>query len=365
MVDRASAPGWFGSMFGGGAGGGAGGPGDAGAAGPRSGVVKRVVVASYQANDPCEDRSVVVDEEGQPMLAAVLDGHGGFQVAEFVHDRLAREVQAALAQPLAGGVQEALARAFVALDRAWMHAVEGAYRVGIGSVATIGACCLCVLVSEDDIVCANAGDCRAVLGRSTSSVFGVTSGLEAVPLSRDLNAREPLEQEALFKAHPGEPDVVESQRSGVWYVKGRLQPTRAFGDLYLKSADFNGPPHTRKDGNHNGARGVHIAQPYSPPYITAEPEVRTFLRSKNDSFIVIASDGLWDYIENQEVVQLVAQQAMQGEAGKSRAAQTLIDESLRRAAADVRMTLDDLQQLPPGRQRRRLHDDVTVVVVFL
>ena len=43
----------------------------------------------------------------------------------------------------------------------------------------------------------------------------------------------------------------------------------------------------------------------TPPYLTAEPEVFRYKLQKEDKFIVLASDGLWDMLSNQEVVNLV------------------------------------------------------------
>jgi len=43
----------------------------------------------------------------------------------------------------------------------------------------------------------------------------------------------------------------------------------------------------------------------TPPYFTAEPEVTTFESVKRGDFLVLASDGLWDSLTNEEVVGLV------------------------------------------------------------
>ena len=67
-------------------------------------------------------------------------------------------------------------------------------------------------------------------------------------------------------------------RPGICYVKGRLQPTRALGDLYLKSAEFNANP-------------GRVEAPFNPPYITATPEVVVRRREPGDAFVVIGSDG--------------------------------------------------------------------------
>ena len=72
-----------------------------------------------------------------------------------------------------------------------------------------------------------------------------------------------------------------------------LQPTRSFGDFHLKSDklvwdyEYGRPflPHPAKDF----------------PYITAHPDVTVVNRSRDDKWLVLASDGLWDYVQPQEV----------------------------------------------------------------
>ena len=39
--------------------------------------------------------------------------------------------------------------------------------------------------------------------------------------------------------------------------------------------------------------------------IICEPEIKEFFLEKNDKFIIIGSDGLWEYISNQECVNFV------------------------------------------------------------
>jgi serine/threonine protein phosphatase PrpC len=39
--------------------------------------------------------------------------------------------------------------------------------------------------------------------------------------------------------------------------------------------------------------------------IICEPEIKEFFWEKNDKFIIIGSDGLWEYISNQECVNFV------------------------------------------------------------
>lgn len=46
----------------------------------------------------------------------------------------------------------------------------------------------------------------------------------------------------------------------------------------------------------------------TPPYLSAEPEVTQHKITNRDKFLVLATDGLWELMHRQTVVQLVAQQ---------------------------------------------------------
>jgi len=49
-----------------------------------------------------------------------------------------------------------------------------------------------------------------------------------------------------------------------------------------------------------------MPQPYTPPYITATPEVSVHSLQAGDEFLVLATDGLWDRLSNEEVVNIIA-----------------------------------------------------------
>ena len=42
--------------------------------------------------------------------------------------------------------------------------------------------------------------------------------------------------------------------------------------------------------------------------VTAEPEIKVFNLQPGDKFIVVASDGIWDRLTNQEVMMTVVRQ---------------------------------------------------------
>ncbi|XP_004583971.2 pyruvate dehydrogenase [acetyl-transferring]-phosphatase 2, mitochondrial [Ochotona princeps] len=146
---------------------------------------------------------------------------------------------------------------------------------------------------------ANAGDCRAILGVQEDN--GLWS---CVPLSCDHNAWNPAELSRLKKEHPASEDrtiVMEDRLLGV------LMPCRAFGDVQFKwSQELQRSVLGR--GFDTEALNIYQLKPlhyYTPPYLTARPEVTYHKLRPQDKFLVLASDGLWDMLSNEDVVRLV------------------------------------------------------------
>ena len=184
----------------------------------------------------------------------------------------------------------------------------------------------------------------------------------AEAMSYDHNCREKIERERLEHEHPGEADVVVCRpNSNACYIKGKLQPSRALGDFYLKYSEF-----VPLEGSHASA-GRRPKRPFSPPYIRATPEVEVRPLTKGiHEFLILATDGLWDYLDNQEAVNIAGKCFEDGQAHPcSRASQILEEAALKKAAEKKGMTLDQIKMLPQGRSRRSKHDDISVVVISL
>lgn len=212
--------------------------------------VKMYSRAAYRANSPIEDRSIVKSYSNGDLFAGVFDGHGGWQVSNYLHRQLIESVRqrvnqnATTCDPLLGSqknISEMLQDAFVQLDRDLAAQVQPAFNLGFGAVGRCGACALLVYIHDNVLSVANgelvpythqsnrtnttaAGDTRCVLGSRKEN--GGTPALTAIALSNDHNAMSANEQEKLRREHPGEANVYKCRRSDSCYVKGALQPTR-------------------------------------------------------------------------------------------------------------------------------------------
>lgn len=137
------------------------------------------------------------------------------------------------------------------------------------------------------------GDSRAVLGRR-----GSNGKWTATPLSEDQTGGTVSEAERLRAEHPGEPNVVRNGR-----ILGGLEPSRAFGDASYKWSLQT----TQELKKSYFARSANSLLK-TPPYVTAEPIITTTkVEPEKGDFVVMATDGLWEMLTNEEVVGLVGQ----------------------------------------------------------
>ena len=118
---------------------------------------------------------------------------------------------------------------------------------------------------------ANAGDSRCVLSRDG----------KAVALTEDHKPNNEEEFSRIMKAGGFVADGL---------VNGSLNLSRALGDLEYKQAQL--PPEEQM--------------------VTANPEIRTLRLTHDDEFLILACDGIWDVLTNQEAVEFVRARLLQG-----------------------------------------------------
>ena len=210
------------------------------------------------------------------------------------------------------------------------------------------------------------GDCRAVLG----SIKADGSWL-ATPLSIDQTAQNPDEVQRLQLEHPGEEHfVIKNNR-----LLGQLQPLRSFGDIQYK---WDKVTHSHVLTQVYGGPIVPPSMYKTPPYLTAKPVITHHHLQLHDKFLIIATDGLWDVLSNEQAVGLVANFLQHQSIDKQHtrlasSAVTTGTEVLEHNAAThlIRHALGGNDHsfvaqmlLVPEQYRRMWRDDITVTVVF-
>lgn len=171
-------------------------------------------------------------------------------------------------------------------------------------VALSGSTACVAHISKGVLYVGNLGDSRAVLG-----VQEPDGRWSAVSLTNDHNAQNPDEMQRILGEHPASErkTVVRHDR-----LLGVLLPFRAFGDVRFKwSAEMLSRVYeTRPDILSTVSEVVRGLPPdyLTPPYLSAQPEVTQHRIRPADKFLVLATDGLWELMHRQTVIQLVGEQ---------------------------------------------------------
>ncbi|KAH9683867.1 putative protein phosphatase 2C 42 [Citrus sinensis] len=303
-------------------------------------------MAVVQANQVLEDQSQI---ESGPFgtFVGVYDGHGGPDAARYVCDHLFPHFQAIAAETQGVVTRETIERAFRLTEEGFTAQVSELWSTR-PQIATVGSCCLVGMISRQTLFVANLGDSRVVLGKKV----GNTGGTAAIQLSKEHNANfEEIRQE-LKELHPHDPQIV-ILKHGVWRVKGIIQVSRSIGDLYMKNAQYNREPINGK---------FRLPEPMNMPILTANPSIIVHPLHPNDSFLIFASDGLWEHLSNEKAVDIV--QNHPRVVRSNGIAKRLVKAALQEAARKREMRYADLQKIDKM-VRRHFHDDITVIVLFL
>ncbi|XP_001603980.2 pyruvate dehydrogenase [acetyl-transferring]-phosphatase 1, mitochondrial [Nasonia vitripennis] len=163
------------------------------------------------------------------------------------------------------------------------------------SVAVSGAVAAVAHIDGPHLHVANVGDCQVVLG-----VLSESDGWSAKMMSIEHNTDNRAEVERIYSEHPPneKSTVIKMER-----LLGQLAPLRSMGDFRYKWS------HELMQKMVAPLYGESAIPPnyFTPPYLTAKPEVKYHRLTPKDKFLIIASDGLWDLISPLEAVRLVGE----------------------------------------------------------
>lgn len=244
-----------------------------------------------------QDRAKEIVKWGGPGMNraffGVMDGHGslGHQVSQWVSTNLPNyclnsidkerdgDDKLPVYDPDAITTKEEKNRTIVAIQEAFVACNNDLAKGSID--CTFSGTTVCVAISIGNVLySANAGDSRAVLAQKDDD-----GKLKAVPLTDDQKPEREDEAKRI-EANNGRVDAckgMDGEDIGpkrVWLrtqdVPG-LAMTRSFGDLIAASVG-----------------------------VIAHPEVWTHTIQTNDQFMILASDGVWEFISSQEACDLIA-----------------------------------------------------------
>ncbi|XP_008234708.1 PREDICTED: protein phosphatase 2C 57 [Prunus mume] len=249
------------------------------------------------AREEMED-GVVVRSDGLDgfSFAAVFDGHAGFNSVKFLRDELYKECCAALQGGLLlrgndfKTIREALQETFEKVDAKLLNWLErNGEEDESGSTATV------IFVENDTLVISHVGDSCVV--QSCSGKAEVLTHPHRPYGSNKVSLQE----------------IKRIREAGGWIVNGRIcgdiAVSRAFGDMRFK---------TKK--NEMLKKGVEERRwtekfasriQFSGDLVTASPDIFQVTFGKDSEFVLLASDGLWDYINSSDAVAFVRNQLRQ------------------------------------------------------
>lgn len=249
---------------------------------------------------------------GKPAsLLMVADGHGdsGHRVSSYLTTYLPCFFLEAL---------ETSTDMLSALISAYEQTNESMRKCDIDAVCS-GSTCLTAVIVDGDLLVANIGDSRAVLGQ------GESQALAALTLTSDHKPDVPTERRRLEEAG------------------GRVEATcgangQSVGPLRLWFKGENTPGLTL-----SRAMGDFLATSIG---LIATPDVFSMSLLETDQFIILASDGIWEFVETQEAVETVKRWDSEGRgAAAAEALVQLARQRWSRAFASV--------------------DDITAIIAFL
>ncbi|GMF12658.1 unnamed protein product [Phytophthora lilii] len=233
---------------------------------------------------------------------AVYDGHGGEEASSFLGDVLHHNIidaffmKKAELKPLMNTSEEELQSmitkrltdAFEQTDEEFLNESE---RPQAGSTATT------VFVAGKYIFVSNVGDSRTVLSRAG----------KAERLSND---HKPSRQDEAQRIRDTGGFVIHGR------IMGELAVSRAFGDAPFKTFDLPEPP---KEDVDSKPRSDYDSQelPVNPndilkgPLVIPTPEITVTELTDDCEFVMLASDGLYDVLKDQEAVDFMRQKIAQ------------------------------------------------------
>lgn len=231
-------------------------------------------------------------------LFTVFDGHG--EGGELVSEYALTEIQTRLQKhPLfTKDIAEAFRQTFLTVDESLTHQtlIEPMYS---------GTTACAVLLKNDKLVISNVGDSRAVIGkRQPRGTDATASSYAAHELSVDQNPDSPGEQDRIERCGGYvSPPPEEGLSARVWLDRNCTQIGLAM---------------SRSIGDHS----------VKPVGVISEPVVttHTLCPQGTDEFLILASDGVWEFLSSNDAVQIV-HKCFEGKngGGASKGCQALIE----------------------------------------
>ncbi|KAF9667313.1 hypothetical protein SADUNF_Sadunf15G0009900 [Salix dunnii] len=307
-------------------------------------------------------------------FAAVFDGHAGFSSAKFLRDELYKECVAALQGGLLlngkdfNAIRKALEEAFESVDAKLLDWLEKD-----GEQHESGSTATAMFIGNEKLVISHIGDSSVVLSRSGKMEVLTDAhrpyGSNKISLQEIRRIREAggwvcflaisvasssnllLTALTFFLAILMIEIVLNLIVNG--RICGDIAVSRAFGDMRFKTKKNEMLENGVKEGRWSDKFSSRVQ--FNGDLVIASPEVYQIALGSDAEFVILASDGLWDYMNSSDAAVFVRNQLRKHgdvQLACEELARTAID---RRAQDNVSIIIADLgrtdwQNLPLQKQ---------------
>jgi len=205
-----------------------------------------------------EDRAIFetpFETHSENSFFGIYDGHRNSYVSDFLQKNLHKMLLNH--QDLNNQPEKAIKETFLRIDQDVCKNQEK-LKIQGGSTA------LCALMNSNGIHLANVGDSKAVVFRGDQQL--------ALNIEHRANNEE---EKTRVERRGGVVFEKKGRSSSRFLVQGALELTRSIGDISYKK------------------------------YITSEPDILNYKFDSNDEYIILASDGFWNEVNEQEVAGMI------------------------------------------------------------
>ena len=219
-----------------------------------------------------------LNDENNVLFIGVCDGHGlvGHDVSKYLINNLPKNLNKALKKTNKYiSHRETL---YSTMKKVFVDTNKDLCKNPNIDTQFSGSTCVTIILTKNKIISGNAGDSRAVMGRFKDGEW------KSIDLSHDQKPNNPGEKERIL-AHGGRIEAYKDENGG------DFGPPR----VWLKYEDVPGLAMSRSFGDEVAASVGTIS----------EPEIEEYDITNDDKFIIIASDGIWEFISSQECVNFI------------------------------------------------------------
>ena len=216
-----------------------------------------------------------LNDETNVLFIGVCDGHGlfGHDVSKYLINHLPQNLNKALKKT--NKYIHHKETLYKTMKEVFVNTNKDLCKNPLVDTQFSGSTCVTIILTKNKIISGNAGDSRAVMGRFKDGEW------ISIDLTHDQKPNNPGERERIL-SHGGRIEAYKDENGN------DFGPKR----VWIQSEDIPGLAMSRSFGDEVAASVGTIS----------EPEIETFDITSDDKFIIIASDGIWEFISKYLII---------------------------------------------------------------